>query len=56
MHVTEAELRACKIPKEQWDFCAHKLLEVEKCKMDNFPYVWKCKSQSHDLSMCYFDE
>uniref|UniRef100_A0A0A1CN16 NADH dehydrogenase [ubiquinone] 1 beta subcomplex subunit 7 n=1 Tax=Ceratosolen solmsi TaxID=142686 RepID=A0A0A1CN16_9HYME len=55
-NINEAHLRACKIPKAKWDFCADKLLELERCKMDHFPFMWKCKSESHAASMCYFDD
>ncbi|XP_014209481.1 NADH dehydrogenase [ubiquinone] 1 beta subcomplex subunit 7 [Copidosoma floridanum] len=56
MIATEQELRAAKIPKEKWDYCAHLLLEVERCRADNFPFVWNCKPQAHDVSNCYYDD
>lgn len=56
MIATEDELRACKIPKDKWDFCAHTLLEVERCRADTFPFVWKCREEAHAASMCNFQE
>lgn len=56
MIATEKELRAAKIPKDKWDFCAHHLLEVDRCRADNFPWVWKCKVEAHNASKCNYDE
>ncbi|XP_058806726.1 NADH dehydrogenase [ubiquinone] 1 beta subcomplex subunit 7 [Phymastichus coffea] len=56
MIATEQELRACKIPKEQWDFCAHKFLAVEKCRNENWPLAWRCKNEAHEMSKCLHDD
>ncbi|OXU27239.1 hypothetical protein TSAR_002209 [Trichomalopsis sarcophagae] len=56
MIAKEEELRAAKIPKDKWDFCAHTLLEVERCRADHFPFVYRCKEQAHAASMCNLED
>ncbi len=56
MIATEKELRAAKIPKDQWNFCAHTYLEMDRCRADNFPFVWKCKDEAATASHCNYQE
>ena len=56
MIAKEVELRALKIPKAKWDYCAHTLIEVERCRMDNFPLLYRCKPEVHAASMCQYEE
>ena len=56
MLANEEHLRACGIPKHKWDYCAHLIVKLEGCRADHYPLVYKCKKESHDLSMCYLDE
>ncbi|KAJ8668555.1 hypothetical protein QAD02_010218 [Eretmocerus hayati] len=56
MIAKEEELRAAMIPKSKWDYCAHHLLELERCKADVFPFVWNCKAEVHAANMCYLED
>lgn len=56
MIATEQEMRACRIEKEDRDYCAHHFLKVEQCRFENWPYVVKCGAEVHAWNKCYYDE
>ena len=56
MIATEQELRAAKIPKSEWDYCAHHRLDLLRCRADHFPLVYRCRGEAHTLSSCLLDE
>lgn len=56
MIATEQELRAAKIPKEMWDYCAHTFLEAYRCRADHFPFNWKCRQEAAEASECQRQE
>ncbi|KAL7292500.1 NADH dehydrogenase [ubiquinone] 1 beta subcomplex subunit 7 [Trichogramma pretiosum] len=56
MIATEQELRAAKIPKEDWDYCAHHRLDLARCRADVFPFVWKCRDEAATVSHCLKDD
>merc|ERR1712193_319955 len=55
--VTEEEMDAAGLAKEQRDYCAHKLIPLLQCKRDNFPWVqWYCHEFKHAFDHCQHDD
>ena len=56
MIATEEQMRSAKLPLEDRDYCAHKLLEYRACRADTFPFVYKCHHEKHDYLNCEYDD
>ncbi|CAH1773501.1 unnamed protein product [Owenia fusiformis] len=56
MQVTEEEMLAMNISKNQRDYCVHKLMEYKKCRNEKFPYVASCAHERHDWDLCVYDD
>ena len=38
------------------DYCAHLVVEYEKCKREHFPWVIACTPQKHAWDQCQVEE
>ncbi|XP_012288488.1 NADH dehydrogenase [ubiquinone] 1 beta subcomplex subunit 7 [Orussus abietinus] len=56
MIATEEEMEAARIPKNSRDYCAHKYLELETCRVKVAPFFHKCHHERHSLEECEFDD
>ncbi|KAJ6642239.1 NADH dehydrogenase [ubiquinone] 1 beta subcomplex subunit 7 [Pseudolycoriella hygida] len=56
MIATEEEMISAKIPLEERDYCAHKLLDYRACRADVFPFVYKCHHAKHDYLTCQYED
>ncbi|KAG4071425.1 hypothetical protein HA402_011579 [Bradysia odoriphaga] len=56
MIATQAEMESAKIPIQDRDYCAHKLIEYRACRADVFPFVYKCHHEKHDYLNCEYDD
>lgn len=56
MIATEDEMRSAKIPVDNRDYCAHKLLQYWSCRKDHFPFVVQCEHEKHSYLNCQYEE
>jgi len=49
---TEEEMYLAKIPANRRDYCGHHLIDLMKCKRDNFPFLSKCEHYTHEWNNC----
>lgn len=56
MKMSEEDMMALKIPRDQRDYCAHKYLEIQRCKRRHFPLMIKCSNEIHEYHQCNADE
>ncbi|TSK18092.1 NADH dehydrogenase [ubiquinone] 1 beta subcomplex subunit 7 [Bagarius yarrelli] len=49
---TQEHMNLAMLPLEQRDYCAHHLINLMKCKRDNFPNFLACKHERHDWDYC----
>uniref|UniRef100_T1H5N3 NADH dehydrogenase [ubiquinone] 1 beta subcomplex subunit 7 n=1 Tax=Megaselia scalaris TaxID=36166 RepID=T1H5N3_MEGSC len=56
MIATEAEMVAAKLPLEDRDYCAHKLLKYRSCRADVFPWLYKCHHEKHEYLTCEYED
>lgn len=56
MIATQAEMESAKIPLQDRDYCAHKLIDYRACRADVFPFVYKCHHEKHDYLNCEYEE
>lgn len=56
MIATEAEMQAAKIPLEDRDYCAHKLIDYKQCRQEVWPWTYQCAHEKHAYLTCKFDE
>lgn len=56
MIATREEMESAKMPLEDRDYCAHKLLKFYSCRYDNFPFVYKCHHEKHDYLTCEYED
>lgn len=56
MVATQTEMELAKVPLDRRDFCAHKWIDFEVCKRDNFPWFVLCEHERHEYRSCLADE
>ncbi|XP_068778902.1 NADH dehydrogenase [ubiquinone] 1 beta subcomplex subunit 7 [Struthio camelus] len=49
---TAEQLAAARLPLEQRDYCAHRLVALLRCQRDAFPRVPRCRPQRHAWDAC----
>jgi len=54
--LTTEQMEAAKIEPMYRDYCAHHLVEWEKCKRVHLPFGIKCKPYKHAWDECEFHE
>ncbi|KAM8793857.1 NADH dehydrogenase [ubiquinone] 1 beta subcomplex subunit 7 [Eudromia elegans] len=52
MVASAAQLAAARLPLEQRDFCAHRLLRLLRCHRDGFPGTPRCHRERHAWDAC----
>lgn len=52
MVATQQEMMDAQLTLQQRDYCAHYLIQLLKCKRDNFPNFLACKHEQHDWDYC----
>ncbi|XP_077981537.1 NADH dehydrogenase [ubiquinone] 1 beta subcomplex subunit 7-like [Glandiceps talaboti] len=56
MKATQEEMDRAKIPLNQRDYCAHLLIDLMKCKRDNYPWFNECSHQKHVYDQCEYED
>lgn len=56
MIATKEQMVSAKLPLEDRDYCAHKLLEYRGCRSEVFPFVYKCAHERHAYLTCEYEE
>ncbi|XP_058463882.1 NADH dehydrogenase [ubiquinone] 1 beta subcomplex subunit 7 [Malaya genurostris] len=56
MIATEQEMEAAKVPLENRDYCAHKLIAHMACRADVWPFAYKCAHEKHDYLNCQHED
>lgn len=56
MIATREQMESAKVPIEDRDYCAHKLINYRSCRADVFPFVYKCHHEKHDFLTCEYEE
>merc|ERR1712221_11354 len=56
MKVTSKEMADAKIPLHLRDYCAHLLIPMMKCQLDNSFLPWKCKHEEHLWQECQMED
>lgn len=56
MIATEEEMQSAKLPLEDRDYCAHKLLQYRACRADVWPFAYKCGHERHEYLHCEYEE
>ena len=51
---TEQEMKDAKIPLEWRDNCAHLLIPLNKCRVENYYLPWKCVHERHHYEECQY--
>lgn len=49
-------MESVKMPLENRDYCADKLLDYTVCRTENFPFIINCAHQKHAYLNCKYDE
>jgi NADH dehydrogenase (ubiquinone) 1 beta subcomplex subunit 7 len=53
---TEEDLYLARIPANRRDYCGHLLIDLQRCKRENFPFMGKCEHFSHEWNECQNQE
>ena len=53
---TEEEMYLARIPVNRRDYCGHFLIELAKCKRENFPFNKRCDHEVHEWHNCQSEE
>lgn len=56
MVATKEEMISAKIPLEDRDYCAHKLIQYKACRADVWPWAYKCTPEKHEYVHCQYEE
>lgn len=56
MIATEEEMESARLPLEDRDYCAHKLLQYRSCRADVWPWAYKCAHEKHEYLTCQYEE
>ncbi|XP_063699564.1 NADH dehydrogenase [ubiquinone] 1 beta subcomplex subunit 7 [Culicoides brevitarsis] len=56
MIATEKEMVAAKIPVENRDYCAHKLIDYKQCRQEVWPWTYQCAHEKHAYLTCQYED
>ncbi|BFG02076.1 NADH dehydrogenase [Drosophila madeirensis] len=56
MIATQEEMESVKLPLEDRDYCAHKLIAYQACRSDKFPFVYQCAHEKHAYLTCEYED
>jgi hypothetical protein len=49
-------MQNARLPLEWRDQCAHKLIPLRRCRVDNYYLPWRCTDERHDYEKCQYME
>ncbi|CAF1032997.1 unnamed protein product [Brachionus calyciflorus] len=49
---TEDDLYWARIPPKRRDYCADHLIEFQRCRKLNYPFMYKCEHYKHEWDHC----
>ncbi|KAK7529576.1 NADH-ubiquinone oxidoreductase B18 subunit family protein [Phyllosticta citribraziliensis] len=50
------DMAAAKLPLAYRDGCAHLLIPLNRCRVDEYYLPWKCENERHSYEKCQYDE
>ena len=56
MIATKEEMDAANLEAHERDFCAHYLIEWQRCRDRERPFMYRCHHDQHNYKHCQFDE
>lgn len=56
MYASEAEMMKAQLPVAWRDYCAHLLIPLNRCRVDNLYLPWTCQEQKHAYEKCQYQE
>ena len=56
LNLTEEEMYWAKLPPNKRDYCAQHLMDLQRCRKENFPFVGKCSHYKHEWDECQNQE
>ena len=58
MIATKEEMDAARIDLDRRNYCAHKLIDLQKCRSETYPHLmWlNCGHEIHDYGNCMQEE
>ena len=56
MWASEAEMAKAQLPMDARDYCAHLLIPLNRCRVDNLYLPWTCQQQKHAYEKCVYEE
>ncbi|CAG8619850.1 9334_t:CDS:2 [Ambispora gerdemannii] len=54
--VTQEELEKHRVPLAWRDTCAHLLIPLNKCRIRENYFPWKCKDEKHSYEKCQYED
>ncbi|KAL3693911.1 hypothetical protein R1sor_007562 [Riccia sorocarpa] len=55
MIATQEEMVKARVPMGSRDFCAHLLIPLNKCRLENYYLPWKCVDERHSYEKCEYE-
>lgn len=52
----DAEMEALRVDLDKRDFCAHLLIPFMACRLENYPFVYRCHHEKHAYTACELEE
>ena len=56
LNLTEEDMYWAKLPSNKRDYCAQHLIDLQRCRKENFPFVGKCSHYKHEWDECQNQE
>ena len=56
MMISDEELAKERIPLAARDYCAHLLVDLNRCRRKNFYLPFKCTEEKHNYEQCLYKE
>ncbi|KAJ4351401.1 uncharacterized protein N0V89_006743 [Didymosphaeria variabile] len=53
---TREEMSAARLPLAYRDSCAHLLIPLNRCRVDEYYLPWKCEDERHSYEKCQYEE
>lgn len=44
------------VPIEWRDYCAHRLIPLNKCRRENYFLPWRCEEERHSYEECQYHQ
>eukprot|EP00177_Eucheuma_denticulatum_P005822 GFKZ01010624.1.p1 GENE.GFKZ01010624.1~~GFKZ01010624.1.p1 ORF type:complete len:102 (+),score=19.13 GFKZ01010624.1:250-555(+) len=56
MVATHEEMAEARVPMQWRDYCAHKLIPLNKCRRKNFYLPFRCEDLRHEYEKCQYEQ